>query len=139
MFSQILIENPQFKLKVGTVDKKNPQSIYIEGDTYISPMIDKKIYEDDIERIEKSFKNIASSFSENLGIFDKHIISIFDIAQTRISFGKKSKLGFQIYYKQIGKEPFDKISNLIGDNLSTMINQFADEITSCNFSISKKK
>lgn len=139
MFSQILIENPQFKLKVGTVNKKNPQSIYIEGDTYISPLVDKKIYDDDIVKMEKSFKDMARGFSETLGIFDKHIISIFDIAQTRIGFGKKSKLGFQIYYKQIGKEPFDKISNLIGDNLSTMINQFANEITSCNFAIFKNK
>ena len=36
--SEVTLENPYFKLKIGTINKKNPTTFYVEGGTFITPV-----------------------------------------------------------------------------------------------------
>ena len=38
--SEIPLENPYFKLKIGTINKKKPTTFYVEGGTFITPVED---------------------------------------------------------------------------------------------------
>ena len=36
--SEVSLENPYFKLKIGTINKKKPTTFYVEGGTFITPV-----------------------------------------------------------------------------------------------------
>ena len=42
--SEIKFHDNKFKIKIGTIDKKNPDTIYIELGTYITPIDIKDSY-----------------------------------------------------------------------------------------------
>ena len=57
--SEIKIDTPLLKTKWGTIDKKNPTSIYLEMGTYITPTKDEEDYTDNIKEIEKAGRFIV--------------------------------------------------------------------------------
>ena len=103
--SEISLENPYFKLKIGTINKKNPTTFYVEGGTFITPVEDDGItYKDKMANVYRAMslglmrltgetKNIQPSFIANI-----------DVADERMKVGKKTYFTFQYYLKQ-NEEP----------------------------------
>lgn len=103
--SEISLENTYFKLKIGTINKKNPTTFYVEGGTFITPVEDDGItYKDKMAnvyhamslglmRLTGETKNIQPSFIANI-----------DVADERMKVGKKTYFTFQYYLKQ-NEEP----------------------------------
>ena len=103
--SEISLENPYFKLKIGTINKKNPTTFYVEGGTFITPVEDDGItYKDKMANVYRAMslglmrltgetKNIQPSFIANI-----------DVADERMKVGKKTYFTFQYYLKQ-SEEP----------------------------------
>ena len=103
--SEISLENPYFKLKIGTINKKNPTTFYVEGGTFITPVEDDGItYKDRMANVYRAMslglmrltgetKNIQPSFIANI-----------DVADERMKVGKKTYFTFQYYLKQ-NEEP----------------------------------
>lgn len=99
------MENTYFKLKIGTINKKNPTTFYVEGGTFITPVEDDGItYKDKMAnvyhamslglmRLTGETKNIQPSFIANI-----------DVADERMKVGKKTYFTFQYYLKQ-NEEP----------------------------------
>ena len=99
------MENPYFKLKIGTINKKNPTTFYVEGGTFITPVEDDGItYKDRMANVYRAMslglmrltgetKNIQPSFIANI-----------DVADERMKVGKKTYFTFQYYLKQ-NEEP----------------------------------
>ena len=103
--SEVSIENPYFKLKIGTIDKKRPTTFYVEGGTFITPVDDDdddRSYKDRMAIVYKDMvKGIQHAVSENRLSHD--FIANIDVADERMKVGKKTYFTFQYYLRQNGK------------------------------------
>ena len=84
--SEKKINSNNFKLKIGTINKKSPLVIYIDGNTFITPTLDKENYDDDILNIKKNF-----IFNCLIFIFNSKSIKII-LLSSKISKKKKKKV-----------------------------------------------
>ena len=53
--SEKTIANDNFKIKIGTTNKVNPQVVYVEGKTFIKPLVEKDDYSKDVVEMKRSF------------------------------------------------------------------------------------
>ena len=147
--SEFTVDNEYFKIKIGTTDRKNPKTIYFDYGFFIEPKIEKNNYSEEIESIETKAKMLAKIIpdriivepnSESRMMFKKDFIFVFDIAESRVFYGKKTYLSIQIHLKQ-----GDKILNFteIKDRADSFTNYFTNElkanIDNIGFNISKTK
>lgn len=111
--SEIKIQDSEFKIKIGTTDKKQPNTLYVQIGTYIKPNDKKTSYINDIDKINKISKNFFKTKLENNDIYSKNFIFITDIADERINTKKKSFMEIQIHFKRNNKnkESFKIASN----------------------------
>jgi len=146
--SEVKIDSPFFKSKWGTIDKKNPSIIYLEIGTYISPSKESD-YSSAIKTIEKNMKSIVGNrIYLSHGDYKPNFIFTTDVADSRISPGKKSYMTFQLHlqlapqYMQSYKDSGGNFKCLIND-LSEKWNPFYgelyNEIESNGFNCSKTK
>ena len=123
--SEVLLDNPYFKLKIGTINKKNPSTFYIEGGTFITPVEDDKTpYKEKIVNVYHSIKKGVDDlrFGKKPNISGDYIATI-DVADERIKIGKKTYFYFQCFLKQIKNE--FSFSEIIENG-----NAYSDPITS---------
>lgn len=123
MNSEKTIKNPTFTLKVGTNNKHNPLVIYLSGRTYVSPLVHKSDYSDNIYDVKHSLcKKISSFLKKNYFFEDKYIFNI-KIAVVRMAVGKKSALSFQLYLKQRSDNvrDFKNICEIASNELMTIV------------------
>ncbi len=100
MSSETEIRNNTINIVVGTMDRKNPNSIYIDLNGYITPNLDKNDYSQELKILDGSISNTVNSIvKENDDIFEKNTICIFDVAGKRMSYDKKSYFSIQIFLK----------------------------------------
>ena len=121
------LNHHNFKLKVGTMDKKKADVIYVEGGTYIKPLEEKKSYSDDIHLIKKSYRDIIRKLTYDNEIFTSDYICTIDIP---IDYTLKQKNNLECYdlVKEYGHSFIDKIL----DEIEIIIDNY-------NFSLSKSK
>lgn len=132
------IDSDFFKIKLGTFNKKNPKTIFIEGSAYILP------------EINNDFSNLQASISKNLSfiikkmlnsseLFDSKYISIVEIPVERIKIGKKTYMSLEYHLKQ--KKTKD-IDSLIKDRkyfIDEVFNEITKIIQENGFKITKTK
>ena len=119
--SEVKFCDNNFKIKIGTTDKKNHNSIYIELGTYIMPNEVKNTYNSEIEDFEKIIKRfVKDNITQN-----NDFIIIIDIANDRISVNKKSYLEIQIFLKLKDGEVV-KMSKRTGNSIT--ISELIEEI-----------
>ena len=104
--SESKFSDDSFKIKIGTMDKKNPEVIYIELGSYISPKEEKKSYKPNVSNIERETKSLVGSVLQNSGLCKSDFIFVSDIADERISMNKKSYFELQLFVK-----PLDSVKN----------------------------
>ena len=102
--SFVNINNNIGKLKFGTIDKKNPTVIYIEGGFYITPKEKKQSYKTEMNNISKQIKTSLNNIilSDNNLLPDNNFF--VDVAEDRINTNKKTYFSFQIFLKPKLKE-----------------------------------
>lgn len=96
------IEDDGLKVKVGTLNKERPTSIYIETGMFISPSEEKEEYKTDTDSMEKEINNDIKTFLKKNPAFDKNYICSVEIPYERMKLGKKSYLSLQCHLKQKG-------------------------------------
>lgn len=110
------------KAKFGTVDKKNPQAVYIEYGTFVQPTFETKSYKDPMEICEAEIKKMLVKYFKENCEFSDNFIFIFDAPSERMSIKKKTYLSIQIHLK------VNKGSNYSTMDFKTMaINYLTDE------------
>ena len=97
--SVIKVENNDMKLKIGTIDKKCPDVIYLEGGFYIKPKKEKEDYKNDIKKIKDTFDDLIKSTVDKDENFKNEYMVFIDVADEWIKTDKKSFLSFQLYLK----------------------------------------
>lgn len=139
--SEISVQSPDFKVKWGTTDKKNPSFIYLEMGTYITPQKDEESYQEQIKNIEKRGKSIIKNAIVTTDEIKNDFIFVTDIADTRITYGKKSYLTFQIHVGRkipFGKD-FKSMVSYLNDKWGGIYTDMAETIKENGFLCSKTK
>lgn len=138
--SEKTISHNLFRLKFGTMNRSNPQVVYLEGRTFISPLYDNDNYQFLIQSIRKKFSSAINYELLKNCDFDKRFILDFQIANSGVRVGKKSFLSFQLMLKQNEKniKSFKEIKKLSEKMLVGMVDSLVEYITA-DFLISKTK
>lgn len=135
------IENDKFKVKLGTINRKNPSVVYVECGGYITPTIDKDDYENDAFLLRKNFnKNLRDNLLTS-PLFENKFICDFDIRTSGLKKNKKSFVSIQYHLRQ----PVDNVLSLdllkekSEDLINNVLESFNEDLISHNFKICKNK
>jgi hypothetical protein len=135
------LKNDFFNIKLGTVNKNNPEVIYFEVRTFISPLEENNNYSQVFAFLKKEFsKKISDSLKLNDFFSEKYILD-FQIANSGIKINKKSYLSFQLFLKQKNEviKELKEIKKIAEPFLVNLLNEFKTDIISNNFSVTKTK
>lgn len=127
-------------VKYGTVNKENPQVIYVSGRCWVSPMSNMN-YSYVMDEIEKKLrKNIRLFLMDGVN-FDKRFILDFDINTDKFNVGEKKFLSFDFYLKQNeeNKRPLKELKSILRSRLSTIVNNLVYCFQENDFNVEKKK
>ena len=127
-------------LKYGTVNKENPQVIYVSGKCWICPKREMN-YKPRINSIEKEMKKHINTFLMDGVNFDKKFILDFDVNTDGISPNKKTFLSFDFYLKQNekNKKQLKDLKGFLERRVSTISNNLFFLFKDNDFEIEKKK
>ena len=127
-------------LKYGTVNRMNPQVIYVSGKCWVSPKFNMD-YDNVIGNIEKRMKSNIKSFLLDGINFDKRFILDFDINTDDIIPNKKKFLSFDFYLRQNeeNKKDLSNLKDLLSRKVSTIANNLVYMFKENEFTIDKNK
>jgi hypothetical protein len=134
-----------FKIKMGTTDKKNPETIYAELGTYIIPSTNKKTYNEDILFFEKKVRHFLKNKIKASDLcYSDNFIVVVDIANERINCNKKSYLEIQIFFKtkinNTEKNIFKILSNSIYNKyIKDVLTFIKDDLENSGYCYTKNK
>lgn len=132
------VNSPDFKIKIGTFDKKCPESVFIIGNTYIIPDSDEG-YVESVEGIERGFKKILRDRLYRNDWFDNTFIEIVDTPTERMRAGKRSYITFECHLKNKNGYDFKKISEYLSDKCPGLFCEVKDCISKEGFSVVKTR
>lgn len=127
-------------LKYGTVNRNNPQVVYVSGKCWVSPLRAMN-YGDIISNIEKEMRrNIKTFFIDEINFDNKYILD-FDINVDNINPNEKKFLSFDFYLRQNekNKKQLTDLKDLLNGKVSTIANNLVYMFKENNFSIEKRK
>lgn len=140
--SEVSLENPYFKLKIGTINKKKPTTFYVEGGTFITPVDDdddELSYKDRMAIVYKDMaKGIQLVVSESK--LNRDFIANIDVADERMKVGKKTYFTFQYYLRQNGEViPFAEIAENGDEYTKSVLARLEYSLKENGFALSKTK
>lgn len=127
-------------LKYGTVNRNNPQVVYVSGKCWVSPLRAMN-YGDIISNIEKEMrKNIKTFFIDEINFDNKYILD-FDINVDNINPNEKKFLSFDFYLRQNekNKKQLGDLKDMLNRKVSTIANNLVYMFKENDFSIEKRK
>ena len=138
--SEVSLENPYFKLKIGTINKKKPTTFYVEGGTFITPVEDDGIpYKEKMALVYKDMaKGIQRVVSESK--LKQDFIANIDVAEDRMKVGKKTYFTFQYYLRQNNElVPFNDIAADGDEYTKIVLDKLEYSLKENGFALSKTK
>ena len=140
--SEVSLENPYFKLKIGTINKKQPTPFYVEGGTFITPVDDvndERSYKEKMATVYKEMaKGIQRIVNEN-GLRQDFIANI-DVADERMKVGKKTYFTFQYFLCQNDKPvSFLEITENSNEYTEKVLARIEYSLKKNGFALSKTK
>ena len=127
-------------LKYGTVNKNNPQVVYISGKCWVSPL-KQMDYANVINGIEKDMrKNIKNFLIDGINFDNKYILD-FDISIDKLLPNEKKFLSFDFYLRQNEKNKKDiaDLKDIFNSKISTIANNLVYMFKENDFTIQKTK
>jgi hypothetical protein len=127
-------------LKYGSVNKNNPQVVYVNGRCWICPtkLMD---YQTILENIEKDMKkNIKTFLIDGINFDNKYILD-FDINTNSLLPNEKKFLSFDFYLRQNENNKKDLLSlkDIFERKVSTIANNLVHSFKKNQFTIEKTK
>lgn len=127
-------------VKYGSVNKDNPQVVYVSGRCWVSPQV-KMDYKYVIGMIEKEMrKNIKLFLTDGVN-FDNRFILDFDITTENMNQYDKKFLSFDLYIRQNeeNKKSLKDLKRLLNGRISTITNNLVYLFNENDFTIEKRK
>ena len=127
-------------VKYGSVNKDNPQVIYISGKCWVSPK-HQMDYEYVISRIEKEMKKSIKLFLIDEINFTNRFILDFDINTDKFNIGGKKFLSFDFYLRQNDSDvkKLKDLKEMLSNKVSTVVNNLVYLFKENGFTVEKKK
>ena len=127
-------------LKYGSVNKNDPQVIYVSGKMWICPTYDGD-FNEPINLIYNKFRKELSSILRNSVIFDsKHILD-FDINPVNLVRDKKKFFSISFFVRQKSDNLINlkNMKNLISSNFGYLFKNLERDLIENEFEVSKTK
>lgn len=86
------------KTKYGTLNKNNPEVLYIRSKAKLRALEENKDYKDELTNISFVFQKYVKQLIKESKLFNKHICT-FETPEKGIVFNKKSYVKFDVYLK----------------------------------------
>jgi hypothetical protein len=140
--SEINFFDTDFKIKICTTNKKNPETLYVQLGTYLKPIEEKNMYTDEMYEFDKISNHYLRDKLKNSQKYSKNFILVTEIADERMNTNKKSFLDIQIHFKRSLKKDdnFKKISNeLYSEHISDFIFFIKKKLNDVGFEYFKNK
>lgn len=126
-------------VKYGSVNKDDPQVIYVACKCWVSPTIETD-YERTISRIEKEIKkNIKLFLIDETNFTDKFILD-FDINTDKFNIGDKKFLSFDLFLKQNGHnvKKLKDLKEILSIGVGTVVNNLVYLFNENGFTVAMK-
>ena len=138
--SEISLDNPYFKLKIGTINKKSPSTFYVEGGIFITPVDDDVPYKERMNNVYRSMSLGITRLVSEIKNIKKTFIANIDVADERMKVGKKTYFTFQYYLHQDGEPvPFNEITENGEKYTKIVLEKLEYSLKENGFAISKTK
>ena len=127
-------------VKYGSVNKDNPQVVYVSGRCWVSPQV-KMDYKYVIGMIEKEMRRNIKLFLTDGVNFDNRFILDFDITTENMNQYDKKFLSFDLYIRQNeeNKKSLKDLKRLLNGRISTITNNLVYLFNENDFTIEKRK
>lgn len=127
-------------VKYGSVNKDNPQVIYVSGKCWVSPKTEMD-YHKVISHIEDEMrKNIKLFLIDGINFNNKFILD-FDINIDKFVVGSKKFLSFDFYLRQNekNKKTLKELKDILSRKISTVVNGLVYLFKENGFIVEKEK
>lgn len=127
-------------VKYGSINKENPQVVYVSGKCWVSPNSEMD-YSSVMSHVEKDMrKNIKLFLMDGIN-FDKRFILDFDFNCDNLFVGNKKFLSFDFFLKQneSNKKTLKQLKPIINGKISTIVNNLVYLLSENDFTITKTK
>ena len=127
-------------VKYGSVNKDNPQVIYVSGKCWITPLQEMD-YLPIFAKIEKNMRYNIKTFLIDDVNFDKRYILDFDVSIDNLVPREKKFLSFDFYLRQNekNKKELSTLKDILTTKVSTITNNLVYMFKENNFIIDKNK
>lgn len=127
-------------LKYGSINKNDPQVIYVSGKMWLCPTYDGN-YSEQVNLVYNSFKRKLNFALSNSVVFDKKHILDFDLNPDNLIKNKKKFVSISFFLKQKGDKliNLNNIRNIISTNFGYLFKELEDELIENEFEVSKTK
>lgn len=127
-------------LKYGSVNKNDPQVIYVSGKMWICPTYDGD-FNEPINLVYSKFKKELSRILRNSTVFEsKHILD-FDLNSENLVRDKKKFFSITFFIKQKSEKliNLNNIKNIVSSDFSYLFNELENDLIENEFEVSKTK
>ena len=142
--STVHFDNQLFKIDIGTVDKKNPETMYSVIGTYLTPLEEMDM-KGSIRTMVGFGRKLMGNILHNSFDFEDDFMFIHEIAAERMAVGKKSYIEFQVFMKpkdHLLSEKGFRFKNIAENFMNTCLSQYVSlmehHLNESGFALSKR-
>ena len=144
MTSEKSVKSPFFRAKIGTMNKKNPQTMYLLASTYISPTFGANDYKKNIVSLDKDLKLSTKDLLRHGSIISSDFLMVTEAPIARVTPGHKVHYIIQVYFRPAEREmlegkTFKEISDDFSVACSELCANFRDVVEKHGFKCTKTK
>lgn len=127
-------------LKYGSVNKNDPQVIYVSGKMWICPTYDGD-FNEPINLVYSKFKKELSRILRNSTVFESRHILDFDLNSENLVRDKKKFFSITFFIKQKSEKliNLNNIKNIVSSDFSYLFNELENDLIENEFEVSKTK
>ena len=144
MTSEKKVKSPAFKAKLGTMNKKNPNTMYLFASTYLCPNKEMDNYKNEVISLEKDLKLRTKDLLRGRDDINTEFLLVTELPVARISPERRVHFMIQFYFKpanssSILNKTFNDISEEYSKSCSIICENFQDTIQKHDFKCFKTK
>ena len=127
-------------LKYGSVNKNDPQVIYVSGKMWICPTYDGD-FNEPINLVYSKFKKELSRILRNSTVFESRHILDFDLNSENLVRDKKKFFSITFFVKQKSEKliNLNNIKNIVSSDFSYLFSDLENDLIENEFEVSKTK
>ena len=132
-------ENAPFSIKIGTVNKENPSTFFVNGHSWLIPTFEENFTEA-VNKVNRQFKKYIVNFLNNSQNLENKYILNFESTSNYMKKGKKTFVNFEVYFiqKNANKSIFE-LKDELNDSLIILGENLEKEFIKSSFDVLRKK